>query len=812
MSLSPSTSLGRYEVLSQLGAGGMGEVYLAHDTRLNRRVALKVLPADLITNRERLRRFEQEAQAASALNHPNIITIHEIGAEGDTHFIATEFIEGETLRRRLQTTQVEIEETLNIATQIAAALDAAHRSRIVHRDIKPENVMVRADGLVKVLDFGLAKLAENKDDAPADTQAATRVLVKTSPGVVMGTVAYMSPEQARGKEVDARTDIFSLGVVVYEMVTGRVPFGGETGSDVIAAILKAEPAPLDENTPAELQRIVRKTLQKSADERYQTAKDLLIDLKNLTHHLDFTAELERSGKLTKAAPPAPTQDHSIHTTSSAEDVASGIKQHKGGFTVALAVLVLTALGFGYWFYNHRSANTTQIESIAVLPFVNESGNPDVEYMSDGISESLINSLSQLPNVRVLARSTMFRFKGKESDPQAVGKQLGVETVLTGRVVQRGDSLTIQTDLVSVLDGSQLWGERYNRRLTDVLAVQEEIVRDVSHKLRGRLSGTDEQRAAKNYTANPEAYQLYLKGLFYRNKFSLKDTENSIPYFQQAIAADPSFALPFAGLADSYVTLTLFEGGAPTHEVMPKARDAALKALTLDDGLAEAHTALGFILFFYDYDFVGSEREFKRALELNPNFANAHQRYSQLLTYRGRHEESLAEMRRALEIDPLSLIANRGYGDRLLDARRYDEAVAQLRKTLELDRNFSLAYSSLALVHQAQGDHAESVEAICKAYELTGRQEYAALARESFAKRGWQGYLRTMMERRPDLRAYTRATFHAALGEKDKAFAGLNKAYENRESFLVRLKVDPRLDPLRSDPRFQDLLRRVGFMP
>jgi len=356
----------------------------------------------------------------------------------------------------------------------------------------------------------------------------------------------------------------------------------------------------------------------------------------------------------------------------------------------------------------------------------------------------------------------------------------------------------------------MWGERYSRKLTDVLAVQDDIVRDVSSKLRARLSGADEQRSAKTYTAKPEAYQLYLKGLFYWNKRTLKDSETSVRYFQQATAADPSFAPTLVGLANSYVTLALFEGGASAHEVMPKARDAALKALTLDDGLGEAHAALGFMLSNYDYDFAGAEREYQRALELNPNFANTHQRYSELLTSLGRHEESLAKMRRALEIDPLSVFANRAYGLRLILARRYDEADAQLRKTLELDSNFAVTHDSLALVYQAQGDYAASVEAIAKAHELTGRQEYAALARESFARGGWQAYLRAMLERRTDLRAFTRATTHAALGEKDKAFAELNKAYENREASLTRLKVDPRLDPLRSDPRFAELTRKVGL--
>src|SRR5437763_6777061 len=338
MPLSPATNLGHYEVLTQLGAGGMGEVYLAQDTRLNRKVALKVLPSDLINNRERLHRFELEAQAASALNHPNILTIHEIGVEGNTHFIAAEFIEGETLRRKVQTKRLEIEETLNIATQIAAALDAAHRSGIVHRDIKPENVMLREDGLVKVLDFGLAKLAEKKDYAPINTQAATLAQVKTRPGAIMGTAAYMSPEQARGLEVDARTDIFSLGAVVYEMLTGSLPFNAATIIDTIAAILNSEPAPLGENTPAELQRIVRKTLQKNADKRYQTVKDLLLDLKSLKDDLNFNAELERSGTPTKSTQSTPTQDQDIQTTSRARYVASRIGLHK--FSIGVALLVL----------------------------------------------------------------------------------------------------------------------------------------------------------------------------------------------------------------------------------------------------------------------------------------------------------------------------------------------------------------------------------------------------------------------------------------------------------------------------------------
>jgi TolB-like protein/Tfp pilus assembly protein PilF len=515
---------------------------------------------------------------------------------------------------------------------------------------------------------------------------------------------------------------------------------------------------------------------------------------------------------TGEAPSRPTAPTTVIDKQQATGGTQKLSKPKSrrGVVAAVVVVAVLALAASVYLYLSRDKSAAAKNSIAVLPFQNASGDPNLEYLSDGITENIINSLSQLSNVRVMARTTMFSFKGKDADPRAIGKQLGVVAVLTGRVVQRGDSLTIQADLVNVSDGSQMWGEQYNRKLTDLMALQGEVARDVSNKLRTKLSGADEQKLAKTYTANPEAYQFYLKGLFYWNKRTLKDSEIAARYLQQATAADPSFAPAFAGLADSYATIALFEGGAPAHEVMPKARDAALTALVLDDRSAEAHTALGFILTNYDYDFAGAEREFKLAVELNPNYADAHQRYSLLLTSLGRHEETFTEMRRALEIDPLSVFSNRAYGNRLIDARRYDEAIVQLKKTLELDSNFALAYSSLALVYQAQSDYAASVEAIAKAYELTGRQEYAALARESFAKGGWQGYLRAMMERRPELFAYTRAAYHAALGEKDKAFAELDKSYENREPYLIRLKVDPRLDPLRSDPRFAELMRKVGL--
>jgi len=807
----------------------MGEVYLALDAKLERHVALKLLPDKFILDKERLHRFVREAKAASALNHPNIITIHEIGEENGAHFIATEYIEGETLRRKLQTERLEIDETLSIAMQIAAALDAAHRNGIVHRDIKPENVMLREDELVKVLDFGLAKLTEKKDDATSDTEAPTQVLVKTTLGVVMGTTAYMSPEQARGREVDARTDIFSLGAVMYEMLTGRLPFAGETTADILGALLHKEPQPLRElapETPADLQHIVSKALRKDKDERYQTIKSLLADLRTLKQEIEFAAKLERSASPERdrvasasQSPVATTanvalsstgmQAATVRPTSSAEYITSGIKQRKGSFSAALAILVVAALSFGYWYFSRSSPTTTQIESIAVLPFKNESVNSDTEYLSDGISEALINSLTELRQLRVIARSTAFRYKGREVDPQRVGRDLNVRAVLTGRVRQIGDRLDIQVDLVDATTGAQLWGEGYERKVSDVLAVKQAIAREVTEKLRLRLSGEEQQLLVRRDTTNAEAYQFYLRGRLHWNKRRVKDLQQAIEYFQQAVAVDPNYALGYAGLADAY---TLFSGFSdiPSRELMPKAKEAALRALSLDDGLAEAHAALGLILLLYDYDFAGAERESKRAIELNPNYATAHHFYSRLLSAQGRHEEAFAEIRRALEIDPLALPINWFYGHALFHARKYDESIAQLKKTLELDANFPGTHNHLARVYQAKGNYTESVEEYAKYQELIGEQRNAALVRESFAKGGWQGFVRAMVER-PDLSPYLRAHFYAALGEKDKAFAELNKAYENRDGFVVMyLKVDPRLDPLRSDPRFQDLLRRVGF--
>jgi TolB-like protein/DNA-binding winged helix-turn-helix (wHTH) protein len=499
------------------------------------------------------------------------------------------------------------------------------------------------------------------------------------------------------------------------------------------------------------------------------------------------------------------------TESNTEAVARQKKLRGRGVLIAASVLIFGVLGLGIWYFLQNSSSAAPIESIAVLPFVNEGAGVDVEYLSDGITESLINRLSQLPKISVKARSTVFRYKGAETAPQQVGADLNVQAIVSGRVIQRGDDLVLFLSLVDARTGNQIWGERYDRKLTDLISLQNEVARDVLQKLKAKLSGTDEQKLAKNYTANPEAYRLYLQGRFFWNKRTPNDFRKAIEYFRQAIALDPNFALAYTGLADAFSLLPNF-GGAQPSEAKPKARDAALKALSLDEQLAEAHAALGGILVDYDHDYAGAEREFRRAIELNPNYATTHQWYGELLAVSGRHEEARVEFLRALEIDPFSLIVNRSYGESLLFARKYDEAIAQLKKTLELDANFLSVYDSFAFAYQVTNNYAASVEGFAKFEELIGENQFAALMRESFAKGGWQGFLRTMTgARRPaNLPLYYAAIFYVELGEKDKAFAELNEAFEKREGFLPRLKVDPRFDRLRADPRFEDLLRRVGF--
>src|SRR5437667_7050172 len=614
MTLSAGTHLGRYEIRSKIGEGGMGEVYLAQDTKLDRKVALKILPADVAAHQDRMKRFVNGAKAASALNHPNIITIHEIDLADSVHFIATEFVDGETLRRRMNSEHLKLGKALDVAAQITGALAAAHGAGIIHRDIKPENIMLRSDGIVKLLDFGLAKLTERVKPELVDTEAPTRAVVKTHPGVIMGTVTYMSPEQARGLPVDARTDIWSLGVVLYEMATGRLPFEGETATDMILSIVEREPPPLarySKDTPAELERIVSKALRKNKEERYQTAKDLALDLKSLKQELEVQTRLERSGEsgagrgerlvtsgeqmAMVTGPQSASRTAgagTIQPISSAEYIVSEIKSHKRSVVLGVAALVIAVAAVVYFFYFAKSGET--IDSVTVLPFVNVSNDPNTEYLSDGLSDSIIDSLSQLPNLKkVSAFNAVLRYKGKQIDPQAVGRELNVRAVLMGRLVQRGDDLLITVELVDVKNNKRLWGEQYERKSVDIVTLQDEIAREVSEKLRLTLTGEQNERLAKPQTKSAEAYQVYLPGRYYWHKMSDEGRVKSGEYFQKAIEKDPNYALAYAGLSDYYAAMAFFGQMLP-EEALRKSEAAAVKALTIDDALGEAHFSLAVV--------------------------------------------------------------------------------------------------------------------------------------------------------------------------------------------------------------------------
>lgn len=815
-------SLGHYRILKKIGAGGMGEVYLAEDMRLRRKIALKVLPENIAQDKDRLRRFEQEAFAASALNHPNILTIYEFGAEDKTHFPAAEFVEGETLRERMRGGErLTIGKALDVAAQTVSALAAAHESGIVHRDIKPENIMIRRDRLVKVLDFGLAKLLEKKAET-TDAEAETRAQIKTAPGMIMGTAGYMSPEQSRGKAADARTDIFSLGCVLYEMLTRRQPFFGETIGDTIAAILTKEPAPptnLNREIPAELERIVLKTLAKDVEERYQTAKDLLVDLKRLKKQIELGAEIERTASTNKQIDLSGENKTRIlsaqTTTSSAEYIAGEIKNHKIGFVV-LSVLILAAAGFGYWFFANRSANTKQIESIAILPFVNESGNADVEYLSDGMTETLIGSLSQIPKLNVKARSSVFRYKGKDTNAQTIGRELNVQAILNGRVVQRGNDLTLYVELVDAATENSLWKQTYNKTMTNLVALQTDIARDVADKLKVKLSGADEQKLTKNYTENAEAYQLYLRGRYHYSKLTPSEIETGISYLRQAIEVDPGYALAYAGLSDAYRSFAVAGDMQPT-EFLPKAKAAANRAIELDDTLSEAHTALGVAVFWGEWNWSVAENQYKRALELDPKNADAYLYYAHLLSILGRHAEALAEVKLAREIEPLNLRINALEGLFLIHAGRNDEALARFQKTFELDPNFWLAHNFAASAYIEKGMFAEAVAEARRSRELyDGGSQPIALEGYALGKSGKRTEARTVLEELLKssttryVTPYHIALIYNGLDERDKTLELLERAFEQHSPRMVFLKVEPKWNNLRDEPRFQDLLLRVGL--
>jgi len=796
-------TISHYRILEKLGGGGMGVVYEAEDLKLHRHVALKFLPSETENDPVARERFQREAFAASALNHPNICTIYEIDEVNGRHFIAMELLEGKTLKHLLSGKPLPLEQLLQLGAEIVDALDAAHTKGIVHRDIKPANIFVTAREQAKILDFGLAKadLKEHKVTGAGASQLPTVSDEDlTSPGTTLGTVAYMSPEQARGEELDARTDLFSFGVVLYEMATGKLPFSGNTSATIFHAILGQAPTPptrLNPELPAKLEEIINKALEKDHKLRYQSAADLRADLARLKRDTD-------SSRLVVGAPAAKAHTYPWWRNKLAI-----------GTTLGLLVAVVAVAG---WFYKSRGTVGETIDSLAVLPFVNGSGDPNAEYLSDGITESLINSLSRLPKLEVKSRDSAFHYKGKDPDAETVGRELGVRAVFKGRVTRVGENLAVSVELIDARNNDHIWGEQYSRKVSDIFALQGDIAKEITTALRMRLTGEDEKRMAKSYTANPDAYQDYLKGRYWWNKRNEDGFNKGREYFQQAIEKDPTYALAYSGLADSYSLLAEYGFVAP-KESYPRAREAAQKALEMDDTLAEGHASLAWVKTIYEWDRSGGEKEFQRAIELNPAYATAHFWHSLTLASTGRSEEAIAEQKRALELDPLSLIINRVLALEFYYARHYDQAVEQEKLTLEMDPNFAFVHLQLGQAYVQKSMYKEGIAECEKELVVSPSHPYAlAGLGYAYAAGGRSAEARKVMDRlnaisaQKYVPAISRVGVYVGLGDKEQAFEWLGKAYEDRSigSSFATIKVDPIYDPLRSDPRFADLLRRMNL--
>jgi serine/threonine protein kinase len=798
-------TVSHYRILEKLGGGGMGVVYKAEDLRLGRYVSLKFLPEELSREPLAIERFQREARAASSLNHPHICTIYDVDQFEGQSFIVMEFLEGQTLKHRIAGKPIDLERVPEYGYQMADALEAAHAKAIIHRDIKPANIFLTDRGQVKLLDFGLAKLlperkGSNRAKAVAGTFGnTTQDAHLTSDGVALGTVAYMSPEQVRGQELDERTDLFSLGLVLYEMSTGLRAFSGNTSGVIFDAILNRAPTPpvrLNPAIPIQLEQIIAKALEKDRELRYRSASDMRADLQRLKRDTDSASAM------------------SLSTGQSSRQLLRRHWPHLIWGGILAVLLLLFGLNVGNLRDRVFSGDSqSRIESIAVLPFANLSNDSKTEYLSDGITESLINSLSQLPNLAVMSRNTVFRYKGQPADPQKIGKELHVRAILTGRLIQSGDELMISVNLEDVQNSRQLWGEQYNRKLSNLVSVQQEIAGDIYGRLRPRLAGEEKKLLAKRPTENVEAYQLYLQGLFYWNKWTQADFKRAADFFTQAAQKDSHYALSYAGLADAYSMLG-DAGYLPPSEAWPKAKAAAMQALDIDDALPEAHTSLGLVKEHFEWDWTGAEREFRRAIELNPNSATAHHWYGDYLANMGRSEEGLRETRKAQELDPLSLIINTTLGKQLYLAGKNDQAVEQLRKVLDIDAKFAPARPLLEEVYAGMGKQKEAVAEREKLLSLSGSPELAASIEEDFSKGGYKGVLQSWLDGLTEISKYgyispyNIAQAYMRMGEKEKTFSWLEKAYEEHDSGLVSLAVEPIFDPIRSDPRFKDLLRRM----
>jgi len=773
---------GHYQIINQIGVGGMGEVYLAKDNKLDRNVAIKILNEEFSQDESNLQRFVAEAKAASALNHPNILTIYEFGEAEDARFIVSEYIEGKTLREMISESTLRLPEILDISIQITGALSAAHKAHLVHRDVKPENIMIRPDGYVKVLDFGLAKLIEQKNQSMLGLEDPT-VRNLTGQGVILGTVNYMSPEQAKGDRVDARTDIFSFGVLLYEMLTGEQPFRGETINHTIVAILEKEPRPVSQfisNYPPPIERIIKECLAKKPDERYGTAKSLLDDLKELKDDLAFQSKLERNSV------PKKRTEAERHIESAT--IAEGEAQN----------------------------------SIAVLPFVNISNDEENEYFCDGLAEELLNALAKIDALKVAARTSAFSFKNKNVEISRIANALNVKTVLEGSVRRSGNRLRISVQLVNAADGYHLWSERYDRQMRDIFDVQDEIALAIVDALKVKLLGREKAAILKRYTDNTEAYELYLKGLYHCNKWTDEGVRKSLEYFEKALEKDPEFAPAYAKIAD-YYHFSSHIGLFSPQQIFPKWRAAAERALEIDEGLADAHLALAHIYFYYDRDWAASQREYERALELNPNSTDAHKYYGLFLASRERFDQAIAEAKKALELDPLSIAVNIVAGFICLFVDRMDDALGLVQQMIELDPNAPQGYWVGGSLLMANGRYEEAVGPLKKSLTLGDNQMALAKLGCAYGLAGRHDEALKILDQLFEMRArqyaapFNMARVYAGLGDNDKAFEWMEKAIEEHDADLVFLNRYVEAGAgvyfgksFSSDSRYQDILRRAGL--